>query len=232
MSPQGRILVADDDRAFRQSIVKLLVHAGYTVVEADDAHQALAKLSREVFDLLVADVYMPGNEGLAVLHAQKVVPVLLMTGDPSLETAVEALRGAAVDYFTKPIPPDRLLARILDGVTRGRALRTLGSAEERLRGQLELVVSLRESLSTAGPNPLQKLDPLELPKAIAELLSPREQQVLRAFRTTPRPAEVADSLHISPHTVKNHMKAIFRKLAVNSQAELLARLGEAERDGG
>lgn len=230
MSSHGRILVADDDDVFRRSIVRLLSHEGYTVTEAHDAHEALAKLSVEVFDLLVADVYMPGNEGLAVLHEQKVVPVLLVTGEPTLETAVAALRGAAVDYFVKPIQPERLLARIVDGVARGRALRTLGSAEERLRDQLELVVSLRESLLTSGPTSLSERDPHELPKAIAERLSPREQQVLRAFRAAPRPADVADSLHISPHTVKNHMKAIFRKLAVSSQAELLTRLGEAERD--
>jgi DNA-binding CsgD family transcriptional regulator len=70
-----------------------------------------------------------------------------------------------------------------------------------------------------------------LPPAVTELLSPREREVLCAFRAMPRTSDVATRLHISPHTVKNHLKAIFRKLEVGSQAELLARLGEAELHG-
>ncbi|MFV8749447.1 response regulator transcription factor [Nannocystaceae bacterium ST9] len=224
------VLVADDDDLFRRLVVQLLRHAGYLVEEASDAPQALARMTDRVFDLLVADVNMPGNEGLAVLREQDSVPVLIVTGDPTLESAVEALRGAAIDYLTKPLSPERFLSRVADGVARGRALRTLRTTEERLRSQLELVVSLRESLSVAGSKRPLASAASDLPPTIADQLSPRECEVLRAFRATPRMAEVADNLSISPHTVKNHIKAIFRKLEVGSQAELLARLGEAERD--
>jgi DNA-binding NarL/FixJ family response regulator len=229
----ARILVADDDPSFRKLIVRLLEHEGHRVEQAADAREALARMSTELFDLLIADVHMPGNDGLAVLHAQAVVPVLIVTGDPTVETAIEALRGAAVDYLTKPLAPERLLARVADGIARGRRLRSLYSAELRLREQLDLVTLLRDSLllpgaATAGaPEPPRS----ELPPTIAELLSPREREVLTAFATSPRTATVAEGLHISPHTVKNHMKAIFKKLAVGSQAELLARLGEAARGG-
>jgi DNA-binding NarL/FixJ family response regulator len=156
-----------------------------------------------------------------------------VTGAPTLETAVEALRGAAVDYLAKPLSPERFLSRVADGVARGRALRTLRSAEDRLRTQLELVTSLRESLQVAGVSPrsVRELAEPTLPPVVAGLLSPREREVLGAFRATPRTQDVAESLHISPHTVTNHLKAIFRKLEVSSQAELLARLAEAERDG-
>lgn len=221
----ARVLVADDDATFRRLVVMLLRSEGHEVVDACDAPSALAELAEGVFDLLVADVHMPGNEGLAVLRAQQAVPVLIVTGDPTLETAVAALRGSAIDYMTKPLDPERFLARVAEGVARGRALRRLRTTEERLREQLDLVASLRESLSVAGTG-LQPLarDEGALPPSVAALLSPREREFVTMFRNTPRLVEVAELLNISPHTAKNHLKAIYRKLEVSSQAELLARL--------
>jgi DNA-binding NarL/FixJ family response regulator len=221
----ARVLVADDDATFRRLVVMLLRSEGHEVVDACDAPSALAELAEGVFDLVVADVHMPGNEGLAVLRAQQAVPVLIVTGDPTLETAVAALRGSAIDYMTKPLDPERFLARVAEGVARGRALRRLRTTEERLREQLDLVASLRESLSVAGTG-LQPLahDEGALPASVVTLLSPREREFVALFRNTPRLVEVAELLNISPHTAKNHLKAIYRKLEVSSQAELLARL--------
>lgn len=224
-----RILVADDEEVFRRLVVRLLDQEGYVVEEARDAFEALARMSAGVFDLLISDVNMPGNEGLPLLRDQNLVPVLIVTGDPTVETAVAALRGAAVDYLTKPLSPEGFLARVAEGVARGRALRTLRTTEERLRDQLELVTSLRESLTVAGVRPPVATRESNLPIELAGRLSPREREVLLAFRATPRLFEVATNLSISPHTAKNHLKAIFRKLEVGSQAELLVRLGEAER---
>ncbi len=226
------ILVADDDDAFRKSIGRLLAREGYLVDEAYDAPEALERLSTRAFDLLVADVNMPGNEGLAVLRAQQVVPVLIVTGEPTIETAVAALRGAAVDYLAKPLAPERFLARVADGVARGRSLRALGNVEQQLRAQLELVANLRTALTIPGVSPPRMEGEVRLPASLAVLLSPREREVLLAFRSNPRASDVAARLHISLHTVKNHMKAIFRKFEVRSQAELLARIGQAEREGG
>lgn len=248
MTAAGRILVADDDYLFRKAVVRLLEREGYVVEQAEDATGALALLSTRVFELLVADVNMPGNRNrnrngdgigdraLAVLCDQDVVPVLIVTGEPTVDSAVAALRGAAVDYLTKPLVPERFLARVAAGVARAHALRQLGATQERLHEQLELVASLRASLaklgvSLGGPlNPAQvQAQADELPSPIAALLSPREREVLAAFRVSPKIAEVAEHLHISPHTVKNHIKAIFRKLEVSSQAELLARVDQVAR---
>lgn len=225
----ARVLVADDDAVFRRLVVLLLDSEGYEVVDACDAHAALAELASGVFDLLVADVNMPGNEGLAVLRAQHAVPVLVVTGDPTLETAVEALRGSAIDYMSKPLDPERFLSRVAEGVARGRALRRLRTTEERLREQLDLVASLRESLTVAGTGLPMARDEGALPSAVAALLSPREREFVAIFRNTPRLVEVAELLNISPHTAKNHLKAIYRKLEVSSQAELLARLSATSR---
>jgi DNA-binding NarL/FixJ family response regulator len=227
MPTPARVLIADGDRLAREHALGLLSREGYEVDEAIDAREARARLAKGQYALLIADINMTGYRELALLGEQGDVPVLAVTNHPTVETAVEALRSGAIDYLAKPPSPEQLLLRVADGVARGRALRTLRRTEARLRGQLDLVAILRESL------PLTRLHPLRetraLPGAIAELLSPREREVLQAFRATPKTAEVATRLYISPHTVKNHMKAIFRKLEVGSQAELLVRLGEAER---
>ncbi|MFO7568033.1 MAG: response regulator transcription factor [Enhygromyxa sp.] len=230
MEGPARILIADDDEPFRRSVVRLLSHEGYQVHEVDNPSEALARISADAFELLIADVNMRGEEGLSILREQDEVPVLVVTGQPTLETALEALRRAAVDYLAKPLSPQPFLSRVADGVARGRALQTLRSAEQRLRNQLDFITGLRDTLRFTGGCVLCQLGESTLPQAIADPLSQREREVLRTFRATPRTADVAAALHISPHTVKNHMKAIFRKLEVSSQAELLTRLGEAERE--
>jgi DNA-binding NarL/FixJ family response regulator len=237
MNTLARILVVDDEPHFRRATGRLLERNGYAVEQAANVNEALERLSHQVFDLLIADIHMPDSEGLALLHVQDVVPVLVVTGAPSVETAVEALRGSAVDYLAKPLAPEAFLIRVADGVARTRALRTLRSAELRLREQLELVASLQTSLQVAGGLlEFREQDAsdatTELPASIIDKLSPREQEVLSAFRELPRPSKVAGHLHISPHTVKNHLRSIYRKLGVNSQAELLAHIGQADRKHG
>jgi DNA-binding NarL/FixJ family response regulator len=225
----GRILVADDEPSFRKLLARLLESQGHSVEQAADASEALTLLSVSVFDLVVADINMPGNDGLPLLHNQDAVPVLIVTGDPTVETAVAALRGAAVDYLSKPVSPERLVSRVADGVARGRTLRTLRTTEERLSSQLEFVTSLAESLQVAGITAARSTGERPLPEAVSQLLSRREREVLSMFRMTPRIVDVSERLHISPHTVKNHLKSIFRKLKVSSQVELLARLAEEVR---
>lgn len=222
-----RILVVDDEPRFRKLSAHLLTREGYEVEVASNTADALSWLGRRTFDLMIADIHMPGEWGLALLE-QDAVPVLMITGDPSVQTAVEALRGAAVDYMTKPLSPELFLARVAEGLARSRAQRRLAKAELLLEAQLELVASLRSSLGRE-PGSSELSEPPPLPASIAADLSPREREVLSSFRASPRIAELARTLHISPHTVRNHLKAIYRKLGVSSQAELLALLAAAER---
>ena len=202
-----RILIADDDALFRRIVVSVLEVAGYETAEATSASEAQEQLHERAFDLLIADVYMPGNEDLALVHEQAEVPVLIVTGTPSLETAVSALRGAAVDYLAKPFSPDRLLERVAHAIELGRRMRQFRAYQAK-QG---------EHASAPG-----------LPPTVAKRLSPRERQALIAFVRTPRLSEVASQLQISQHTVKNHFRSIYRKLGVGSQAELLAHLAHVE----
>lgn len=226
MSEATHVLVADDDASFRSAVNRLLMSAGYEVTVVSDADQALRRLEDLSFDLLVADVNMPGNEGLAVLRRQRIVPVLIVTGDPGLQSAIDAVRGAAVDYLFKPIDPEQFLARVAEGVRRGRMLRSLRAAEQQLRRQLDAVANLRDAVEVGGL-PLLEGSRDALPSELRAVLSEREFEVLQVFRDRPAVSDIASRLHISPHTVRNHFRSIYRKLGVRSKAELMRRV---ERD--
>lgn len=105
--PVGLALVADDDNDFRQMLARRARRMGLTVVEAEDGAKALEAISKQVFDVLVLDVYMPGATGLEVFQAarrdQPDIQAILLTGSASVETAVGALRQGAYDYLTKPL---------------------------------------------------------------------------------------------------------------------------------
>jgi two-component system response regulator MprA len=112
----ARILVADDDRAIRDSIERALELEGYDVVTAPDGTRALTAIGAGRPDLLVLDVMMPGIDGLTVcrvLRAQRSpLPILMLTALTSTADRVEGLDAGADDYLPKPFELDELLARI------------------------------------------------------------------------------------------------------------------------
>jgi two-component system response regulator AtoC len=112
-----RILVVDDDRSALQSLAEVLEKEGYTVRPVDSGAKALEALSAEKFDLVLTDLRMREVDGMKVLDCarscQKDVPVIVMTGFASMETAIEAIRNGAYDYLSKPFKLDhvRVLVR-------------------------------------------------------------------------------------------------------------------------
>ncbi|MCB9687950.1 MAG: sigma-54-dependent Fis family transcriptional regulator [Alphaproteobacteria bacterium] len=117
-----RVLVADDDRAVRYTLVETLRELEIEVVEAVDGRAALARLANERFDLVLTDLRMPGADGMAVLDAATALPeppkVVLVTAHGSERTAVEAMKRGAWDYFRKPFDVDEVqavVARALEG---------------------------------------------------------------------------------------------------------------------
>ncbi len=110
------VLLVDDDPILRRALQRELEREGFAVEQADGYHAAL-KLARTThFDLALVDVQMPEHSGLDVLESLQAqrprVPVVLMTSYGSIPTAVEGMRLGAVDYLTKPVQADQLIAAL------------------------------------------------------------------------------------------------------------------------
>jgi EAL domain-containing protein (putative c-di-GMP-specific phosphodiesterase class I) len=105
--PHGRILIADDEPMLLRGFDRVLSRAGYEVITANDGQQAAELLTQMEFDAIVSDISMPGMNGIQLLRRARErdldVPVLLVTGAPAIETAVEALEYGAFQYLTKPV---------------------------------------------------------------------------------------------------------------------------------
>lgn len=110
------IVVVEDDAPLREAITDTLELAGYPVIAAADAKQALGWLDKNTSGLVLTDVQMPGMDGHALLRTLKVkypaAPVLLMTAYGQIDRAVQAMREGAADYLAKPFEPERLLASV------------------------------------------------------------------------------------------------------------------------
>ena len=130
-----RVLLADDDRAIRESLVRALDLEGYHVTEVADGVSALATARREAFDVLILDVMMPGVDGLGVCRVLRAegdqTPILMLTARVETPDRVAGLDAGADDYLPKPFELDELLARL-------RALLRRTSAESGTAAQRTL----------------------------------------------------------------------------------------------
>lgn len=119
---RARILVADDEPLYLRTTGELLRKAGYDCECVADADAALAAMQNGKFDLILSDLHMPGNLKLELLHQGRSlwpdVPLIVITGVPSLPTAIESLRLGIADYLLKPVRYEDLLysvRRVLAG---------------------------------------------------------------------------------------------------------------------
>jgi|YNPBryBLVA2012_1023415.scaffolds.fasta_scaffold08185_2 DNA-binding response OmpR family regulator len=145
-----RVLVIDDEEVVHASLRKILSRLGFRIEAVFCASDALDKLTREPFDLVITDLMMPAMNGIELLEQLKklgiAVPVIMVTGYPTISTAVQALRLGAMDYVPKPFTRKELLSPVQ------RALR-LGHSS----------AAVDESEASVPERPLQPGDVLFLP---------------------------------------------------------------------
>ena len=123
-----RALVADDDEQMRRTVARMLRKSGFDVVDVDTGFKAISALESHTFDVVVSDVQMPDGGGLDLLRAVRRidldVPVILMTGEPSLSAAAEAVEYGAFRYLTKPLDSD-VFVKTVQRAARAHALAKL-----------------------------------------------------------------------------------------------------------
>lgn len=114
MRVENRLLLVDDDEAFRGVLAKALARRGFEVRTAPDAESALACARRDVPDYALVDLCLPGPSGLTLVEAladiSPAMRIVVLTGYASIATAVEAVKLGAVHYLTKPVQTDDIIA--------------------------------------------------------------------------------------------------------------------------
>jgi len=151
----GHILIIDDEAVLRQSLARVLQHAGFEVTTAENGDQGISFIRTSNFDLVFMDLRMPGTPGmdaLKIIHeSHPDLPVILFTAQPDLNSAVEALRSGATDYLLKPLKPQAVIERariVLEKQQRENRKREIALQIESLQAELK-------SLSTGKTGPLQ-----------------------------------------------------------------------------
>ena len=131
MTLPARLLLADDEETFRNSVAVLLRREGYVCDVASTVDDAIEKLNANPYDLLITDLRMPGNMDLELLKAASAgngaLPVIVVTAYPSVPTAIEAVRCAVVDYLVKPFDFDQLVRAVRQALKARSAARMLES---------------------------------------------------------------------------------------------------------
>ncbi len=175
MERSGSILLVDDEETFRESTCRMLRRRGFDCQTASDGDSAMQALHNRRFDVMVADIRMPANPELRVVHAAQQLdsqmPVILVTGYPAVETAMRAIDLSVVAYMTKPLDLDDLLAHIKTAIDRSWKLRTLAAVRERLQTCLTDLEMTQSSPPKHGNNELISIGTIRtLACCLSELL--------------------------------------------------------------
>ena len=116
----AKILLVDDDTTFCLMLKTWLTKRGFSVEEAFSCKEAVGKLKKSAYDVVLTDLRLPDEDGLQVLQeAKKLLPgvqVILMTGYADISTAVQAMKLGAFDYVAKPVIPDEILKKIQEAL--------------------------------------------------------------------------------------------------------------------
>ena len=144
-----KILVVDDDRTTRHLLALQLRGAGYSVTQAGNGKQALERVRRQAFDLVLLDVWMPGMDGLELLTRLRDEPsrprVVVMTADDASETLLHAIRQRAYRFLSKPVEPKQLLEVVRSVLAAGPEARPIEVVSARPDWVELLVPCQRES---------------------------------------------------------------------------------------
>jgi DNA-binding NtrC family response regulator len=158
----ANILVVDDEIGIRELLSEILADEGHSVITAENAAAAREARLHEQLDLVLLDIWMPDTDGVTLLkewssHGQLTMPVIMMSGHATIDTAVEATRFGALEFLEKPIAMARLLTAVRGGLERGRVMRSLRAAG------LNAPVTLRPTVAPIAAEPSTVVTPEQRP---------------------------------------------------------------------
>ncbi|HZR28698.1 MAG TPA: sigma-54 dependent transcriptional regulator [Terriglobales bacterium] len=226
----GAILIIDDEAAIRESLETLLDLEGYTVRSAENGQEGLARIAERPFDLVLLDFALPDINGMDLLHEIRDrdphLSVIMITAFGTVENAVKAMQGGAVNFIQKPWDNEKLLADVRAVVARRRAEEEnvqlkralkqrynfehiVGKSERMLR-IFDLVAQVAPSRSTIliqGESGTGK----ELIAKAIHMSSPRKDRAFVPVNTGSMPADLLES------TLFGHVKGAFTSAVVSKK---------------
>lgn len=158
-----KILLIDDEAAIRSALKEILEYESYEVKEAEDGATGIKLIEKEEFDLVFCDIKMPRMDGLEVLEKIKEknseLPVVMMTGHGTVETAVESLKKGAFDFIQKPLDLNRILVTVRNAtdvkalvqetkILRKKVNKVLGTE---IVGESEAIREIKSMIDTVAP---------------------------------------------------------------------------------
>jgi DNA-binding NarL/FixJ family response regulator len=303
MLEQGKILIVDNDETFLQTTKIVLEQEGHACTIASDIKAVTGLLEDKEYDLLIMDIGFPSLQQVEIFSEVQTqlrnVPLIAVTGQPTLESAMRAIQLQVMAYLVKPFDISLLLTEARKAITRTELVKVAAKIQKQWCERYEsfraatagmsaatsipnfsslnlMVMTVLEDLARSfenlqklhaflglqeGESPFRKIAsesanlaaslnsppepgtsstplslhgrgkqgqeqdrPAEVLRQI-QLLSPRERDVLRLLLANQKPKTIAQTLFLSSHTVRNHLRSIFEKLSVHSQTELLTLLG-------
>ncbi|MCW5899384.1 MAG: sigma-54-dependent Fis family transcriptional regulator [Flavobacteriales bacterium] len=162
----AHILIIDDEKAIRYALKEILEHEGHKVEEAEDGAAGLDKAKKGRFDLVLCDIKMPKMDGIEVLeklqaHSEE-LPVVMISGHGTIDTAVDALKKGAFDFIQKPPDINRILVSVRNALDRGnlvqetKVLRSkMGKAKGngvQMVGESKALQEIREMIDKVAPS--------------------------------------------------------------------------------
>ncbi len=197
-----KILIADDHPVVRQGLKDIIEETPGMMVgdEANNGQEALEKIRKNDFDVVLLDISMPGRSGLDILKELKSekpeLSVLILSMHPEEQYAVRVLKAGASGYLTKESAPDELIAAIKKA-SKGRKY-VSSSLAEKLAFYLEI----------------------ENERPLHETLSDREYEVMRMIASGKTITEIAGKLFLSVKTISTYRSRILEKMGMKSNSEL------------
>jgi len=157
----SNILIIDDEKAIRKTLGEILSYEGYKMEEAGDGEEALKKFREKTYDVVLCDIKMPKMDGIEFLEkAREInndVPIIMISGHGTIETAVEAVKKGAYDYISKPPDLNRLLITIRNAmdktslVTETKVLKRKVARVQEMIGASAPITKIKETIEKVAP---------------------------------------------------------------------------------
>ena len=157
----SNILIIDDEKAIRKTLGEILSYEGYKMDEASDGEEGLRKFKEKEYDVILCDIKMPKMDGIEFLEKAKEInpdiPIIMISGHGTIETAVEAVKKGAYDYISKPPDLNRLLITIRNAmdktslVAETKVLKRKAGKTQEMVGNSAPILKIKETIEKVAP---------------------------------------------------------------------------------